>query len=235
MRRSSRAGSSWHSSAQELPDALAKIREGGVGPVDMAQASIGPGMGVFTEASRVLEPDDSTMTVRTAIALINQVRDEITGEEAAGYDSGYPLLHRVVRSVRRRHRHVRRGDLHGTGPTGSALTTSTTPVCSVPEGGKARLLLRDELPTDWDPASDSRLTAWECAQHLVRVLEASDGGLEAAARLYERMPPEQGEAARLLAYRLYDICERSGRATEAQAWNMLVSEWVAMEEASGAS
>ena len=64
-----------------LPDALANIRAGGVGPVDMAQASIGPGMGVFTTASQVLEPDDTPMTVRTAIALINQVRDEISGRK----------------------------------------------------------------------------------------------------------------------------------------------------------
>ena len=71
----------------ELPDALEKIREGGVGPVDMAQAAIGPGMGIFTAASRVLEPDDTPMTVRTAIALINQVRDEISGEEATSYDA----------------------------------------------------------------------------------------------------------------------------------------------------
>ena len=71
----------------ELPSALATIREGGVGPVDLAQAAIGPGMGVFTAASKVLEADDSPMTVRTAIALINQMRDEISGEEASGYDA----------------------------------------------------------------------------------------------------------------------------------------------------
>ena len=53
----------------------------------MAQASIGPGMGVFTACSRVLEPDDSPMTVRTAIALIKQVRDEIPGGETGSYDA----------------------------------------------------------------------------------------------------------------------------------------------------
>ena len=61
-----------------LPKALTNIRAGGVGPVDVAQAAIGPGMGVFTAYSKVLEPDDTPMTVRTAIALINQVRDEIS-------------------------------------------------------------------------------------------------------------------------------------------------------------
>ena len=32
-------------------------------------------MGVFTSYAKVLEADDSEMTVRTAIALINEIRD----------------------------------------------------------------------------------------------------------------------------------------------------------------
>ena len=98
-------------------------------------------------------------------------------------------------------------------------------------GGSARLLRRDELPTDWDPETDKRLTDWECAQHLVRALESPAGGIDAAALLYSKMAPERGEAARMLAYRLYDICERKDRAAEAQVWNMLAREWPALEAA----
>ena len=47
-----------------MPDSLARIREGGVRPVDMAQAAIGPGMGVFEVGSKVLQPDDTPMTRR---------------------------------------------------------------------------------------------------------------------------------------------------------------------------
>jgi putative DNA methylase len=72
---------------REMPEALEKIRVAGVGPVDMAQSALGPGMGIFTSYSKVLEPDDSDMTVRTAIALINEVREEILGEEDAAYDA----------------------------------------------------------------------------------------------------------------------------------------------------
>ena len=79
--------------------------------------------------------------------------------------------------------------------------------------------------------TDNRLTDWACAQHLARVLESPAGGIEAAARLYARMPPDQSEAARHLAYRLYDICERKNRADEAQVWNMLAREWPALEAA----
>ncbi|MYD93548.1 MAG: DUF1156 domain-containing protein [Chloroflexi bacterium] len=214
----------------EMPGALRRIREGGVGPVDMAQAAIGPGMGVFTAASRVLEADDSPMTVRTAIALINQVRDEISGEEATGYDADTRFC-------------IDWFDTFGLaeGKSGEAITVAQAYGIGISdletagvfraEGGTARLRRRDELPTDWEPATDKRLTDWECAQHLARVLESPTGGIEAAARLYASMPPDRSEAARHLAYRLYDICERNDRAAEAQVWNMLAREWPALEAA----
>ncbi|MBK8648944.1 MAG: hypothetical protein IPN16_20885 [Gemmatimonadetes bacterium] len=44
--------------------------------------------------------------------------------------------------------------------------------------GKVRLLQPEELPLDWDPATDPRLTAWEIVHHLIRVLR---GGGDAAA------------------------------------------------------
>ena len=96
-------------------------------------------------------------------------------------------------------------------------------------GGTARLLHRGELPTDWRPETDTHLTRWECAQHLARVLNAQDGGTVAAAHLMAGMGPDDASAARGLAYRLYDICERKGRADEAQVWNMLTREWPAIE------
>ena len=213
-----------------LPDALAHIRAGGVGPVDMAQAALGPGMGVFTAAARVLEPDDTPMTVRTAIALINQVRDEISGEEASGYDADTRFCIDWFEAFG-----MERGE------AGDAITMAQAYDIGIGDlenaevfsakGGDARLLRRDELPTDWNPATDKRLTDWECAQHLARVLESPGGGIEAAAGLLARMDPARGEAARLLAYRLYDICERKDRTKEAQTWNMLAQEWPALEAA----
>ena len=217
-----------------LPVALAKIRAGGVGPVDMAQASIGPGMGVFTSATKVLEPDDTPMTVRTAIALINQIRDEISGEEATGYDADTRFC-------------IDWFETFGMdeGKSSDAITLAQAYDIGIEEleaagvfdahGGSARLLRREELPQDWNPATDSRLTDWECAQHLARTLESPAGGIEAAAKLYANMPPERSETARMLAYRLYDICERKNRASEAQVWNMLAREWTALEAAAVAT
>ena len=187
-------------------------------------------MGIFTAASRVLEPDDTPMTVRAAIALINQVRDEISGEEATGYD-------RETRFC------IDWFEAFGMdeGKSGDAITMAQAYDTGIDDlqnagvfsarGGQARLLRRDELPADWNPSADKRLTDWECAQHLARVLESPKGGIEAAARLYSAMGAERGEAARMLAYRLYDICEQKGWAAAAQVWNMLAQEWLALDSA----
>jgi putative DNA methylase len=71
---------------REMPDAVEKIRKASVGPVDMPQSVIGPGMGVFTRYARAMEDDDSTMSVKTALALINRVWGEIENDLDANFD-----------------------------------------------------------------------------------------------------------------------------------------------------
>jgi putative DNA methylase len=88
--------------------------------------------------------------------------------------------------------------------------------------GKVRLLRPDELLADWDPETDSRLTAWEVVHQLIRVLEA--GGEGAAAELVAKLG-SKAEPARELAYRLYTICERKKRAPQALSYNALVQSW----------
>ena len=65
---------------EELPDALRKLEQGKVAPVDLPQAAIGPGMAVFSRYARVNEPDGSPMRVRAALSLINQVLDEMLSQ-----------------------------------------------------------------------------------------------------------------------------------------------------------
>lgn len=88
--------------------------------------------------------------------------------------------------------------------------------------GKVRLLKPDELPRDWDPTADARLTAWENAHQLVRALDA--GGESAAAGLVAKLG-SNAETARELCCRLYTLCERKKRAAEALAYNGLVQSW----------
>src|SRR5205807_942505 len=93
--------------------------------------------------------------------------------------------------------------------------------------GKVRLLRREELPEDWDPTKDHRLTVWETAQHLIRAHDQH--GEEGAAAMLHRDGPT-GEIARDLAFQLYSICDRKGWAQEAMPYNSLSAAWSAISE-----
>jgi len=215
---------------REMPDALQKIKEAGVGPVDMAQSALGPGMGIFTGYAKVLEPDDSEMTVRTAIALINEVREEILSEEDAGYD---PVTRFCIDWFQAFGMEAgKSGDAIGMANAYNlGLGDLEQAGVFYAKGGVARLLKRAEMRAGWRPSNDRRITHWECAQHLIRVLEGEDGSTAVAAGLVAEMSPEDAEAARALAYRLYDICEKKGWAQEAQAYNLLAEEFPHLEQA----
>lgn len=206
---------------RELPTALRNLQHGSIAPVDLAQAAIGPGMAIFSRHSRVLESDGSDMRVRTALALINQMLAETLTEQEGEMDADTRWA-------------LTWFDQHGfaEGPFGDANTlanaknTSTDGLVTAgivaSARGKVRLLARDELAADWDPATDNRRTVWECAHYLIRELEGQ--GESGAARLLAKLG-DDGERARDLAYRLYATCERRGWATEAQAYNSLAAAW----------
>lgn len=205
----------------ELPNAIRHLQAANIAPVDLAQAAIGPGMAVFSKYARVLEADGSLMTVRTALQLINQTLDEVLAEQEGEFDGDTRWA-------------LAWFEQYGAeeGPFGVAETLSkakNTAVNGLVEAGiisasrgKVCLLKRDELPDDWDPASDTRLTIWEVVQHLIRTLEQK--GEQEAATLVKRLGGT-AETARDLAYRLYTICERKKWAQEALAYNGLVIAW----------
>jgi putative DNA methylase len=206
----------------ELPGALRRLQHGNVAPVDLAQAAIGPGMAVFSRYAKVLESDGAPMPVRAALGLINRALDEILSEQEGDFD---PETRFAVTWFEQR----------GTaeGPYGEADVLARAKDTSVDgmveagvlysRAGKVRLLRRDEMPEDWNPVTDSRLTAWEAAQHLTRRL--ANAGEDAAAELLRVLGGSYGEQARELAYRLYSICERKGWAQEALPYNALVVAW----------
>lgn len=206
---------------RELPEALRNLQRGNIAPVDLAQASIGPGMAVFTRYAKVIESDGSPMTVRTALGIINQILDEVLAEQEGEFDGDTRWA-------------LAWFDQFGTqeGPFGVAETLSkakNTAVNGLVEasivkarGGKVKLVSRVELPVDWDPRTDKRITVWETTQHLIRRLQ--NDGEPAAAALINKLGGI-AETARDLAYRLYSICERKKWAEEALAYNGLVIAW----------
>jgi putative DNA methylase len=205
----------------ELPEALKMLQRGNIAPVDLAQAAIGPGMGVYTRYAKVINASGDAVSVRDALALINRTLDEALAEQEGDFDSdtrwavawfeqsGFEMGEYGVAEI-------------------LSKAKNTSVACMVgakflsSKGGKVRLLRPDELPTDWDPAGDERLTAWEVVHQLIRALES--GGESAAALLVAELSGK-AEVARELAYRLYTICERKKRAPQALSYNALVQSW----------
>ena len=205
----------------ELPTALAHLQAGNIAPVDLAQAAIGPGMAVFTRYAKILDAEGKPVSVREALALINQLLDEVLAEQEGDFDadSRWALAWFEQQGF-------------DEGEYGVAETLSkakNTSIAGIVEGGilasragKVRLLRPDELADDWDPTTDDRLTVWEAVHHLIRALET--GGEPEAARV-EAQLGASADIARELAYRLYTICERKRRAAEALSYNSLVQSW----------
>jgi putative DNA methylase len=206
----------------ELPRALNRLQHGNIAPVDLAQAAIGPGMAVFSRYAKVLEADGSAMTVRSALALINQALDEILAEQEGDFD---PDTRFAVTWFEQRG--MTEGPFGEAEVLAKAKNTSPRGLEAagvlVSRGGKVRLLGREELSDDWDPAVDRRPTVWEATQHLARRLDS--GGEDSAAQLLRRLGGDYGERARELAYRLYTTSERKGWVGEALAYNALVVAW----------
>lgn len=207
---------------RELDEKLQELQSGGVLPVDMAQASIGPGMAVFTAYAKVVEGGDRQMSVATALQLINQVLDELQSEQESEFDSDTRWA--VTWFAQNGMNTGEFGDAQSIATArGTAVNALEKSGIVEARAGRVRLLARSEYADDWDPTTDKRLTVWEVCQHLIRRVEG-EGGLTAAAALL-RQVGGLGEAARDLAYRLYEIANRNGWSEEARAYNNLATEW----------
>jgi putative DNA methylase len=209
---------------RELPRALRDLQKGNIAPVDLAQAAIGPGMAVFSRYKKVLESDGNPMRVRAALALINQTLDEVLSEQESDFD---PDTRWALAWFEQ--------NQFSEGLYGQAEVLATAKAVSISglveagivhsRAGKVRLLKRNELPVNWDPTADGRLTVWEVTQHLIRCLETRG---EADTAALKAKIGGLAETARELAYRLYTLCERKGWAEEAGYYNSLVVAWPAI-------
>jgi putative DNA methylase len=193
----------------------------GIAPVDLAQAAIGPGMAVYTRYSQVLDAEGKPLSVRGALALINQTLDEALAEQEGDFDADTRWALTWFEQMA-----FNEGEYGVAEQLSKSKNTSVAGLeqagVLVSKAGKVRLLKPAELPVDWDPTTDQRLTVWEMVHQLIRTLES--GGETAAAILLAKLGSES-ETARELCYRLYTLCERKKRANEAMAYNALVQSW----------
>lgn len=207
-----------------LPEAVETLRSGGIAPVDLAQAAIGPGMSVFSRYARVISPDGTDMSVSQALTQINAVLDEVLGEQEGDLDPDTRWC-------------LTWFDAHGftEGPYGEAETLASARNASIDSlrrsgvltsgGGRVGLIAPADLPVDYDPRTDDRISHWEVVLHLVRALDRR--GIDEAGRILAAAA-ERGLGADILqslAYRLYSLAEKHGWTEAGLLFNALGGSW----------
>jgi putative DNA methylase len=209
----------------ELPEALRHLQKGNIAPVDLAQASIGPGMAVFSRYKEVLEASGEPMRVRTALELINQILAEVLTEQEAELDPSTRFAVSWFEQYGMDEGVFGQADVLARAYDVAVDALDHDGILTA-RRGKVRIVPWMDLTPGWDPRTDNRPTVWEATHHLIKAHQDPEGGSEqAAAELLRVLGEEAGEHARDLAYRLYVTCERKGWADEALAYNALVVAW----------
>lgn len=207
----------------ELPSKLRELQHGAIAPVDLAQAAIGPGMAVFSRFSRVVEPNGTSVSVRSALQVINAVLSEVLSDQEGDFDTDTRWC-------------VKWFETHGfdKAPYGEAETLAGAYNTSVggldrsgalhAKAGEVRLLTTSELPKSYRPERDEHISLWEVAMHLVKALDES--GLAEAGRILDGASTRvEAEAVKELAYLVFSIAETRSMAQVAGMFNALVTSW----------
>jgi putative DNA methylase len=198
-----------------------------VAPVDLSQAVIGPGMAIFSKYASVIEADGNTMTVHTALTLINRMLTE----DADDFDSDTQFCLGWFDDQGWAEGEFGKADVLARAKGTSVEHVKDAGVVDA-SAGHVRLFKPAEYSVDWNPQDDNNTPVWEALHQLIRALR-SDGEMS-AGKLLSRMP-ERAEPIRNLAYRLYTLCERKGWADDARAYNELITSWSGIESAAQAA
>jgi putative DNA methylase len=202
---------------RELKPALQKLQASNIAPVDLAQSAIGPGMGVYSRFSKVLEADGTPMSVRSALQIINQELDLYFSEQDGELDRDSRFC--VDLYTQYAFNDVKFGEAD---VLARAKNTSVEKLAArgvlYAQKGVVRLLDREEIPEKID-----KEIIWLLTQQLTRALEKD--GVLGAAKIVAGIFTSEPEQAKALAYRLFQIAERKGWAQEAYAYNSLVIGW----------
>ena len=207
----------------ELPQALKRMPHGSIAPVDLAQASIGPGMAIYSKYRKDMESDGTPIRVRTALQLINRALDEVLAEQDAELDLETRWAVAWFETFGMETAKYEEAETLSKAKNVATQSLVESGIIEA-KAGKVRLLKPEEYPDheQWHPATNARLTAWEVMQRAIYGLDKH--GYDGAGKVLGQVG-DLAEVVRELAYRLYTICERKGWAQEALAYNMLITSW----------
>ena len=210
---------------RELPEALDRLTfERHIAPVDLAQAAIGPGMQIYSRYSRVETISGEPVTVREALASVNQAIAQYDQRQEGDLDAesrfclawlqehGFEAGEYGEAEVLSQAKNVGVGKL-----AAARLLTAA--------GGVVQLLPLDEYSPD-RPTRLGEMTAWEGCFRMAWHMKSGEhrGGIEGAADVAQGMG---GGAERVerLARILYNHFDRKDDSSNAVIFNNLVTSW----------
>ena len=207
----------------ELPLALKRLQQGSIAPVDLAQAAIGPGMAVFSRYARVVEADGSDMSVRTALALINQVLDEVLFEQEGDFDADSRFCIKWFTQFGWNDASAGQAD-DLSRATNTSVERLTRGGIFRAVAGKARLISPGGLSDGWNPETDEVVSDWEVTVRLGHTLQ-TEGISRAASLMAAAGSRVDLDTVKELAYLLYAVCEKKGWTESAILFNSLGTSW----------
>lgn len=203
---------------RELKPALQKLQASNIAPVDLAQSAIGPGMGVYSRYSKVLEADGTPMSVRSALQIINQELDLYFNEQDGELDKESRFCVELYTQCAFNDIKFGEADVLARAKNTSVDKLRADGVL-YSEKGVVHLLTREEIPME--ASADKGI--WLLTQQLTRAMETD--GIMGAAKIVKKFFTSEPERAKALAYRLFTLAERRGWAAEAYAYNSLIVAW----------
>ena len=207
----------------ELPIAVQRLRDASLAPTDLQQAALGPGMSVFSRYARILEPDDTSMTVRSALSLINEELGQILLGEIGGVDAETHFALSWFDENGYSDGQYTRADVVLRAKNASIEPLVRSGV-AVSESGRVRLLSPQEIVPEIT-VELRKFPAWSQALYVAAALVGHEGSDESAAAILRAIGLGSVEHIKDIAYHCYLVCDRTRRSTEARDFNAVVQAW----------
>lgn len=214
----------------ELKEALTEMQKATIAPVDMAQAAIGPGIGVYSRYEKITDMNDNELTVREALRIINAELAEFFGTQTGRLDAASQFC--VELFTQSGFNDIIFGDADVLARAKNISAEKIEEIGAIiSERGTVRLRDRDEmdllddnkqLKKDFVKKLVSGNCAWLWVQNSLVMFEKI--GVDGAAELLAEYEGSL-ESLKNLAYRLYNICEKNNWSKEGTIYNDFVMEW----------
>ncbi|MBR4384287.1 MAG: DUF1156 domain-containing protein, partial [Selenomonadaceae bacterium] len=194
----------------ELKDALEKMTQATIAPVDMAQAAIGPGIAVYSRYEKIADMTDTPITIRDALKIINAELSEHLGNPVKNLDAatqfcvdlfkqkGFDEISFGEANVLAQAKNISVDTLNNIG-----AVISGKGIVSLRDRDEMKILDENkQLNREWLKTLVDGKCVWLWVQSLVKIFKAL--GIDGGAQLLANFDGEV-ESLKNLAYLLYDI------------------------------